>query len=218
MPSAIVYESGLALLCLGTIAGGRAGTWAGVASGAGTLLLGATVVAYVAVFMYLMGPNRRHARPAAPVFKRPGTGGAHRGRGRSIRLAYGPFVTIVASAYAWALVGGVLMLIDGAAGILGGAPPVNPDAVRHSMTIGYIALLICGVAPRMVPGFSRGHIASPWLVRATLWLGNSAAVLRVGSLLVAPALAGLGAGATGWIWWRLACRGRWGCCWRWRWR
>jgi hypothetical protein len=115
-----------------------------------------------------------------------------RGRGKTLRLAYGPFVPIVASAYVWALVGGMLMLLNGVTGILDGAPAINPDAVRHSLTIGYIALLICGVAPRMVPGFSRGSIASPRLVGATLWLGNGAALLRVGSLLVAPMLAGAG--------------------------
>jgi len=44
----------------------------------------------------------------------------------------------------------------------------------------------------MVPGFSGGHILSAKLVTATLWLGNSAAILRVGSLLIAPLLDALG--------------------------
>ena len=44
----------------------------------------------------------------------------------------------------------------------------------------------------MVPGFSGGHILTAKLVTATLWLGNGAALLRVGSLLVAPLLDGLG--------------------------
>jgi uncharacterized protein involved in response to NO len=54
--------------------------------------------------------------------------------------------------------------------------------------IGFIALLICGIAPRMLPSFSGGHIVSPRLVSATLWLGNSAAALRVGSSLLASFL------------------------------
>jgi hypothetical protein len=118
-------------------------------------------------------------------------GAAHQ-RGGAVRLAYGPFVLLVASAYLWALVGGVLMMVNGWATLTGGVTPVNPDAVRHSLTIGYVALLICGIAPRMVPGFSRGTIASPWLVRATLWLGNGAALLRVGPLLLAPWLVAVG--------------------------
>jgi hypothetical protein len=49
----------------------------------------------------------------------------------------------------------------------------------------------------MIPGFSGGRIATTRLVYATFWLGNAAALLRVGSLLAAPALATLGApGAT----------------------
>jgi uncharacterized protein involved in response to NO len=66
------------------------------------------------------------------------------------------------------------------------------DAARHSLAVGFIALLICGVAPRMLPGFSGGRIRSARLVTATLWLGNGAALLRVGPLLAAPVLAALG--------------------------
>jgi len=66
----------------------------------------------------------------------------------------------------------------------------SSDAVRHAFAIGFIALLICGIAPRMLPGFSGGKIVSPSLVSATLWLGNAAAALRVGSLLFTPLFAG----------------------------
>ena len=38
----------------------------------------------------------------------------------------------------------------------------------------------------MLPGFSGGTIRSAKLVSATLWLGDIAALLRVGSLLLAP--------------------------------
>jgi cbb3-type cytochrome oxidase subunit 1 len=101
-------------------------------------------------------------------------------------------VALVASAYTWAIVGGALLVIDGIAGVLDLGAPFSLDAARHSLAIGFIALLICGIAPRMVPGFSGGHILSAKLVTATLWLGNSAAILRVGSLLIAPLLDALG--------------------------
>jgi hypothetical protein len=52
--------------------------------------------------------------------------------------------------------------------------------------VGFISLLICGIAPRMLPGFSGGSIHSAKLVSATLWLGNLAALLRVSSVLLAP--------------------------------
>ena len=49
-----------------------------------------------------------------------------------------------------------------------------------------MSLLICGIAPRILPGFSGGTIRSATLVSAMLWLGNLAAVLQVGPLLLAP--------------------------------
>jgi uncharacterized protein involved in response to NO len=193
LPSAAVYEGGLALLLVGTAASGQSGTWAGVVASAGSVLLGATLVGYVALFVWLMRARERHV-PRAPAATRPPQAGGAR-HVSTMPLAYGPFVSLVASAYLWALVGGALLLIDGVVGIIGSAPPINPDAVRHSITVGYVALLICGVSPRMIPGFSRGRIASPRLVRATLWLGNGAALLRVGALVAAPMLAWAGAWA-----------------------
>ena len=97
-------------------------------------------------------------------------------------------MAVVASAYLWAVLGGVLLIGDGLALLFGTPPPFALDAVRHSFAIGFIALMICGVASRMIPGFSGGNIVSPALVRATLWLGNSVAALRVGSLLLSPLL------------------------------
>ena len=48
----------------------------------------------------------------------------------------------------------------------------------------------------MLPGFSGGRIRSPQLVSATLWLGNAAAILRVGALILAPLLALAGSAGT----------------------
>ena len=70
-----------------------------------------------------------------------------------------------------------------------GSELVSFDAIRHCFALGFIALLICGIAPRMLPSFSGGKMLSPRLVSATLWLGNIATLLRVGSLLLAPLFA-----------------------------
>jgi len=53
------------------------------------------------------------------------------------------------------------MVIDGIAVFLFGTLPVTVDVVRHSFAIGFITLLICGVAVRILPGFSSKAIRSP---------------------------------------------------------
>ncbi len=83
----------------------------------------------------------------------------------------------------------LLLLIDGGSVLATGSELVAFDAVRHSFAIGFIALLICGITPRLLPSFSGGKIVSPKLVSATLWLGNAAAGLRVGAILFAPLFA-----------------------------
>jgi heme/copper-type cytochrome/quinol oxidase subunit 1 len=58
-----------------------------------------------------------------------------------------------------------------------------------------VTLLIFGMGARLLPGFlGREHLASPRLVWATFWLGNAAALLRVGPLLV-PWLLALAGGS-----------------------
>jgi hypothetical protein len=105
------------------------------------------------------------------------------------RNTYGPFVALVASAYIWALLSSVLLILDGLFMLFGQTALFAIDAIRHGLAVGFITLLICGISPRMIPGFSGGKVASPALVSATFWLGNTAALLRVGSLLLATVLA-----------------------------
>jgi uncharacterized protein involved in response to NO len=76
-------------------------------------------------------------------------------------------VGLVAGAYLWAMLGALLLMIDGGSLLATGSALVAFDAVRHSFAIGFIALLICGIAPRMLPSFSGGKIVSPKLVSAT---------------------------------------------------
>jgi hypothetical protein len=89
----------------------------------------------------------------------------------------------------------MLLVVDGVALALTLSTPVTLDAPRHSIAVGFIALLLAGVSVRMIPGFSGGNIRSPRLVTALLWLGNGAALLRVGSLLAQPLLASTNIGS-----------------------
>jgi hypothetical protein len=63
---------------------------------------------------------------------------------------------------------------------------VPQDAARHALMLGFITLLIFGMAPRMLPGFSGKRAAAfPSLVVWTFVLGNAAATLRVVPSLLA---------------------------------
>src|SRR5437660_3372656 len=186
-PLAITYFLGLVLICAGTIV---SASWSGIVTGGGMVCIGAVVILFVGVFLRLMRSRGRLPRRVAALAPEPqAVARSYKAKVTKEGKDYGPFVLLVASAYMWAVLGGVLLVIDGVAQILLGEPVFALDAIRHSFAIGFIALLICGIAPRMIPGFSGGSIFSPKLVRATLWLGNSAALLRVGSLLLAPLLA-----------------------------
>jgi uncharacterized protein involved in response to NO len=189
LPLALSYFGGLALALIGMLFG------LGWLTGLGTLMVGAVLILFVSLFMRLMMTRGKLPQRVAKLAPTPETAAYNYRRQVSTeRTNYGPFVGLVASAYTWAIIGGALLVIDGIAGAFGADAPFSPDAARHSLALGFIALLICGIAPRMVPGFSGGHILSAKLVTATLWLGNSAAVLRVGSLLIAPLLTVLGPG------------------------
>ena len=178
------YLVGLVLICIGTGNDpGQAG-WPDTLNGLGMLLIGVIILAFVGIFLRLMRVRGRLPQRVARLAPRPAAAArSYTAQVARERSAYGPFVAVVASAYLWAVLGGVLLIGDGLASLFGTPPPFALDAVRHSFAIGFIALMICGVAPRMLPGFSGGAIVSPALVHATPWLGNSAAALRVGSLL-----------------------------------
>ena len=197
-PTAFAYIAGLALTLAG-ILGESGGPWAGESAtrvgGAGQALLGLTLIGFIALVARLMAargrlPNR--VRELAPAPEKAAH--AYVRHISDERARFGPYVALIASAYIWAFIGGALLLVDGAAVALGGFAPITLDAARHSLAVGFIALLLGGVATRMIPGFSGGSIATPRLVTALLWLGNSAALLRVGSLVIAPALAAAGSG------------------------
>lgn len=192
-PLAFMYFAGLALACVGAGESGLPSAWPGALYGVRLLAMGVVVILFVGVFVRMMRtrgrlPERvRQLSPAPETSQRAYQAQVSREKG-----AYGPFVAIIATAYLWAAFGALLLVIDGLALVLGSPLPVSLDAARHSFAVGFIALLISGIAPRMLPGFSGGRIVAPGLVRATLWLGNGAALLRVGSVLLARPLSSIG--------------------------
>lgn len=203
---AFLYITGLVALCVGILSG-----WS-LLGNLGNLLIGGVLIGFVSLFLRAMRTRGKlpvkvqRLAPTPEVLSR-----AYQTRVSHERQSYGPFVALVASSYLWLLLGGLLLAINGLSGLANVGTPVADDAIRHTLTIGFVSLLICGIAPRMLPGFSGSTIRSAKLVSATLWLGNLAALFRVGGLLFAPWLMvgtlNLGQIAFGWsgvLGWALA--------------
>ncbi len=190
-PLAGVYFAGLMLLCVGVDGGPLPAPRASIIDGLGMALLGGVVLLFVSIFLSLIRRRGHVPERVAKLAPSPETlAQTYQRHVKKEQAHYGPFVALVASAYLWAMLGALLLLIDGGGLLATGSELVAFDAVRHAFAIGFIALLICGIAPRMLPSFSGGEIVSPSLVSATFWFGNAAAVLRVSSILFAPLFAG----------------------------
>ncbi len=97
---------------------------------------------------------------------------------------FGRFERLLYAAYWWLLFGALLELLTALATILRWEMAVSTDAIRHSYLLGFITLLILGMAPRMIPGFIQKKLASTKLVEATFWLGNAAVICRIVPLLL----------------------------------
>ncbi len=182
---AAAYFVGLAFSLAGIASSASSDFWGGVRSGAGMLFMGATLLTFVVYFMRMIrsrGHIPEHMARLSPSPERMER--AYHEQIAAQREDFGPFVALIASAYLWASLAAVLMLVDGLSLLVNGTVMVATDAIRHSLTVGFITLLISGIAPRLITSFSGGRITSPTLVTAILWLGNSAALLRVGSILL----------------------------------
>jgi hypothetical protein len=184
-PLAGIYFTGLVLTALGS----QLTPFSRILTGIGMLLIGLVLIVFTTVFIRMMSIRGRLPRKVTQLAPSPEAATqTYKKKISTERNAYGPFVALVASAYLWAILASALLIVDGLTLLFAGAPFFALDAIRHSLAVGFITLLICGIAPRMLPGFSGKKIASPALVSATLWLGNTAALLRVGSILLAPLL------------------------------
>lgn len=188
-PLASSYVAGLALFCIGVPGLLFSASLADALTGLGMLLIGGTMLIFIGVFLRLMRRRGRLPQRVAVLAPKPqALAQSYQTKVAKERGAFGPFVGLIASAYLWAMLAAFLLLIDGGALLAGIGMPLAFDAIRHSLAVGFIALLICGISPRLITSFSGGKILSPRLVTATLWLGNIAALLRVGSILFAPLL------------------------------
>jgi uncharacterized protein involved in response to NO len=93
---------------------------------------------------------------------------------------YGRFELLIYSAYTWLVVAAALGIVRSVSIMVGNAALIPVDAERHTLTVGFITLLIFGMAVRMMPGFSgKRRVAFTSLVEATFLLGNLAVLLRV---------------------------------------
>lgn len=178
---ALMYFGGLIFWLLSLFIPGMV---SGPLSGLGMLAIGMVMLTFTGYFLYLMR-NRAQLPPQVVALAPHPEKFVERVRQRTQeeRLRYGPYVALIGTAYLWGSLGAMFMVIDGIAVLLFKALPVTVDVIRHSFAIGFITLLICGIAVRMLPGLSSKAIRSPRLVTATLLLGNLAVLLRVGSLL-----------------------------------
>lgn len=189
-PLAGAYFTGLVIMSVGASVE-QPSLWAKSVNGLGMLLTGDVLLLFVGLFLRLMSRRGRLPQHVARLAPQPEQmAQSYQRQVKKEQAKYGPFVGLVASAYLWALLGASLLLIDGVGVLTTGNELVAFDVVRHSFALGFITLLICGIAPRLLSSFSGASVISPMLVSATLWLGNAAAVLRIGPALLMPFVSG----------------------------
>lgn len=191
---AAAYIVGLLLYLTGLVSGSALPGWSNLLLGFGWLGLGGALLACVIAFIYMIRSRGKIPTHIARLSQTPEQmEHSYRTQIASQRENFGPFVALIASAYLWALVAGALLCVDGVGMLVSGTTIVALDAIRHSLMIGFLTLLISGIAPRMLTAFSGGSITSPALVTATLWLGNAAALLRVVPILLISLVGGASA-------------------------
>jgi uncharacterized protein involved in response to NO len=171
-PRLALLRTGLVVLLagLGLRSGGELAYGARLA-GLGNLALAAAIGLFI-VGLGVFAPRR-------PLPRQP------------VRPLRDPIQLHAITAYAW-LILVALVLLQSALALLGTAiVPVPQDAERHALGAGFVTILILGLGAQLLPGFANRRRRSDALVWVTLVLGNSAAVLRVGPLLMSglsPAL------------------------------
>jgi hypothetical protein len=118
------------------------------------------------------GPERRPTRPGLPDYGE-----------------FGRFDWLVYAAYVWLALAAGCELVAGGLALVRQPAFISSMAIRHMYLLGFITLLILGMAVRMLPGFlQQRRVAHPALVEATFWLGNTAVVSRILPFVVPPVI------------------------------
>ncbi len=98
---------------------------------------------------------------------------------------YGRFELLIYSAYIWLIIYAVLELLRSISQLTALSLPFGHDPVRHVFLLGFITMLIFGMAQRMLPGFEKKKgLWSRSIVTWTFILGNLAVLGRVLPILV----------------------------------
>jgi uncharacterized protein involved in response to NO len=87
----------------------------------------------------------------------------------------------VRSAFAWALVGCALLVAYALRAMVTGTDPsyLDTSAARHAFALGFVTLMIFGVAARALPSFLERRLWSERLQLLTIALANAGVALRV---------------------------------------
>jgi uncharacterized protein involved in response to NO len=211
VPVVVAYVTGLVLAGLALGLERLFGpSWGALIGGLGDVLEGAAVLAFIWAFDLLLRRKQpwttsRIAPPPGYVETRKPTRQRYPDYGE-----FGRFELLVISAYSWLAFAAAVMIVNGVSSVVTSptlspaGPFFNPDIPRHAITVGFITLLIFGMAVRMLPGFSgKTRVASTPLVLATFWLGNIATLFRVAPLfapdLLVSKIALGSSGAIGWL-------------------
>ena len=156
-PMAGAYFAGLVLLCISVDGGPLPPLWASIINRAGMIVLGGVVLLFVGIFLSLIRRRGRLPERVAKLAPSPeALARNYRKQVRREQANYGPFVGLVASSYMWAMLGALLLFIYGNGLLATGSPPLAFDAIRHSIALGFIALLISVRPP--VPRYAGLHV------------------------------------------------------------
>jgi hypothetical protein len=117
---------------------------------------------------------------------------SRRSRPRRYTLgAYGRYEWYLRAAYGWLLVSGVIQSWNGLSNVwpAGGLPMNLAGPALHALALGFVTLVIMGMAARMLPLFEGAILPLHWLMDVTFALLNISVLLRIAfGIIPSPAV------------------------------
>jgi uncharacterized protein involved in response to NO len=107
---------------------------------------------------------------------------------RPVRSRTDPLQVLVITAYGWLLITALFLILSSFGQLVMPVAAIQPDAERHALGTGFVSLLILGIGGHLLPGFARQPLRNARLSWVIVILGNLAALLRVGPVLVGAAV------------------------------